>query len=145
MDNPRAKIVWQTIFQGSLSFDKVYNGDKAITIQQSRMIYDCKSAVNRLALKNIYGKSWDKLKPNEMLMIEDLYWNGGNKLVGKYTKFFKHMILYTESSRLKYLTQGLIEVRENSNKEKIRGIQNRRNVQSEIGDSSKCSALVIRT
>ncbi len=75
-------------------------------------------------------------------MIEDLYWNGGNKLVGKYTKFFKHMILYTESSRLKYLTQGLIEVRENSNKERIRGIQNRRNVQSEIGDSSKCSAPV---
>lgn len=145
MDNPRAKIVWQTIFQGSLSFDKVYNGDKAITIQQSRMIYDCKSAVNRLELKNIYGKSWDKLKPNEMLMIEDLYWNGGNKLVGKYTKFFKYMILYTESSRLKYLIQGLIEVRENSNKERIRGVQNRRNVQSEIGDSSKCSAPVIRT
>ncbi|WP_375359330.1 hypothetical protein [Candidatus Tisiphia endosymbiont of Neophilaenus lineatus] len=38
---------------------------------------------------------------------------------------------------IKYLIQGLIEVRENSNKERIRGIQNRRNVQSEIGDSSQ--------
>ncbi|UCM86214.1 MAG: hypothetical protein LF885_03075 [Rickettsia endosymbiont of Culicoides impunctatus] len=138
MDNPKAKIVWQAIFQGLISFDKVYNGQQTITTQQSRMIYDYKSAVNRIELKNIYGKSWDKLKPNEMLMIEYLYWNGGNKLVGKFTKFFQHMVLYAESSKLKYIEQGLIEVREGSNKEKIRGIQNRRNVQSEIGDSSKC-------
>ncbi|MCC8372413.1 MAG: hypothetical protein LN568_06810 [Rickettsia endosymbiont of Pseudomimeciton antennatum] len=142
MDNPKARIVWQAIFQGLISFDKVYNGEQTITTQQSRMIYDYKSAVNRTELKNIYGKSWDRLKPNEMLMIEDLYWNGGNKLVGKFTKFFKHMVLYTESSKLKYLAQVLIEVREGSNKERVRGIQNRRNVQSEIGDSSKCPTLL---
>ncbi|WP_341748798.1 hypothetical protein [Candidatus Tisiphia endosymbiont of Sialis lutaria] len=142
MDNPEARIVWQAIFQGLISFDKVYNGQQTITTEQSRMIYDYKSATNRIELKNIYGKSWDKLKPNERLMIEDLYWNGGNKLVGKFTKFFQHMRLYAESSKLKYLEQGLIEVREGSNKEKIRGIQNRRNVQSEIGDSSKCLTLL---
>ncbi len=142
MDNPEARIVWQAIFQGLISFDKVYNGQQTITTEQSRMIYDYKSATNRIELKNIYGKFWDKLKPNEMLMIEDLYWNGGNKLVGKFTKFFQHMVLYAESSKLKYLEQGLIEVREGSNKEKIRGIQNRRNVQSEIGDSSKCPTLL---
>lgn len=142
MDNPEARIVWQAIFQGLISFDKVYNGQQTITTEQSRMIYDYKSAANRIELKNIYGKSWNKLKPNERLMIEDLYWNGGNKLVGKFTKFFQHMRLYAESSKLKYLEQGLIEVREGSNKEKIRGIQNRRNVQSEIGDSSKCLTLL---
>lgn len=50
-----------------------------------------------------------------MLMIEDLYQNGGNK----------RMILYTESSKLNNLAPGLIEVRVGYDNERIRGIQNK--------------------
>ncbi len=42
MDNPRAKIVWQTIFQGSLSFDKVYNGDKATKLTLCKVLNSVK-------------------------------------------------------------------------------------------------------
>ncbi|WP_342270133.1 lysozyme family protein [Rickettsia endosymbiont of Orchestes rusci] len=38
------------------------------------------------------------------------------------------------SSELKYLKTALLEVRENSNPERNRGIQNRRNIQAEMGE-----------
>ncbi len=138
MDNSGAKNMWYKIFQNSLSFDQVYAGRQKITIKQSRMIYDCKIITNRRELKNTYSNYWDKLRANEMLMIEDLYWNGGNMLVGITTKFFNHIMLYLQTSELKYLALALSEVKERSNKEKNLGIQNRRNVQCEIGNSAKC-------
>ncbi len=77
-------------------------------------------------------------------MIEDLYYNGGNKLVGKGTRFHKNITAYTKTSDKKHLDNALIEVKERSNPERFihpkigRGIQNRRNVQAEMGASHKC-------
>lgn len=137
MDALGAKGVWQQIFADQLSFDKVYNGTLAITKQQSRKLYEHKIRLNRKELKVIYGNSWHQFKANERLMIEDLYWNGGNRLVGKTTKFFKFITGYVETKQDKLLVEALTEIKERSNKERIKGIQNRRNVQSEIGNSLK--------
>ncbi len=137
MDALGAKGVWQQIFADQLSFDKVYNGTLAITKPQSRKLYEYKIKLNRKELKVIYGNSWHQLKANEKLMIEDLYWNGGNKLVGKTTKFFKLITGYVETKKHDLLIEALTEIKERSNKEKIKGIQNRRNAQSEIGNSLK--------
>lgn len=138
MDALGAKVVWQKIFAHQLSFDKVYSGPLTITKQQSRKIYEYKIRLNRKELKVIYSNSWHQFKANERLMIEDLYRNGGNKLVGKATKFFKLITGYVETKKHDLLIEALTEIKERSNKEKIKGIQNRRNAQSEIGNSLKC-------
>lgn len=138
MDALGAKEIWQQVFANQLSFDKVYSGTLTITKQQSRKLYKYKVRLNRKELKVIYSNSWHQFKANERLMIEDLYWNGGNKLVGKATKFFKLITKYVETKKHDLLTEALTEIKERSNREKIKGIQNRRNAQSEIGNSLKC-------
>ena len=138
MDTYKSKEVWQQIFANQVSFDAVYNGKAAITAQQSRKLYEYKIRLNRLELEVIYSNFWCKFKANERLMIEDLYWNGGNKLAGKATRFFCYITKYASTKKLEFLLEALTEIKERSNKEKIKGIQNRRNLQSEIGNSSKC-------
>jgi hypothetical protein len=86
----------------------------------------------------MYGNFWHKFKANERLMVEDLYWNGGNRLVGKATRFFRCITQYLQTKQSELLVEALTEIKERSNKEQIKGIQNRRNIQSEIGNSIKC-------
>lgn len=138
MDALGAKEIWQQIFANQLSFDQVYSGKLAITAEQSRKLYEHKIRFNRKELEVMYGNFWHQFKANERLMVEDLYWNGGNRLVGKATRFFRCITQYLATKELGLLVEALTEIKERSNKEKIKGIQNRRNIQSEIGNSIKC-------
>jgi len=132
MDSPTARKVWQQIFNGFLPFDEVYHG-RSITINQSRKIYTYVIANNRAELQYIYYNYWHRLKANELVMIEDLYWNGSSKLVGLRTNFYKYMVNFAITSDKKYLEKALIEVKLYSNRENSKGIQNRRNAQWEMG------------
>ncbi|WP_341793266.1 MULTISPECIES: hypothetical protein [unclassified Rickettsia] len=134
MDSPYAERIWQEIFGYAISFYRVKEGKQPITKEQSRLLFSYVKTSNRLELITLYQVAWHRLKANEQAMIEDLYWNGGGKLVGKKTNFYKNIILYITSSELKYLKTALLEVRENSNPERNRGIQNRRNIQAEMGE-----------
>ncbi|MFY9589341.1 hypothetical protein [Rickettsia endosymbiont of Halotydeus destructor] len=134
MDTSYAEKIWYKIFGSSISFQQVKEGEKSITKEQSQLLFNYIKANNRLELQTIYKEIWSKLKANEQVMIEDMYWNGGNKLVGIKTNFYQNMILYGTSLELKYLMIALLEVRKNSNPEGNRGIQNRRNIQAEMGE-----------
>lgn len=141
MDSPTAKKTWQQIFNGFLPFDEVYHG-RNITISQSRKIYTYVIANNRTELQYIYYNYWHRLKANELVMIEDLYWNGSSKLVGIRTNFYHNIVNFAITADKKYLEKALTEVKLYSNRENSKGIQNRRNAQYEMGSPISVSKLV---
>jgi GH24 family phage-related lysozyme (muramidase) len=141
MDSVSARIIWEEAIGCSVSFTKAKNKEVGITKEQAFDLYLSVKMRNTRELQNIYANSWEKLKPNEKLMIQDLYFNAGSKLVGRQTRFYKNILHYSSTANPMYLQEALIEVKERSNREKItnprlaRGIQNRRNVQATMGDS----------
>jgi hypothetical protein len=143
MSDPAAKTLWGKAFAGindAPSFDDVMAGKAQITAEEALKLYHGVRAVKRGELSVLYEPHWDKFKPNEQLMIEDLYYNSGNRIVGRKTSVRAHMMDYGDTKDPASL-KSAVEVVKNANKEpdKIRaGIQKRRDAQAELGDSAKC-------
>lgn len=140
MDTAGSRTVWSEALGQKIPFDRTKRGEIGITIEQAFMLYSRSRMINLKELNGIYGSAWKLLRANEKLMIEDLYFNAGNKLVGRQTRFYKNIINYTETSNIGHLKEAIVEVRERSNLERISnpalalGIQNRRNVQAAMGE-----------
>lgn len=134
MKRDKAKKEWDKAFQGAINFDDAYNNKVKITKAQALVLFDVSIKNRRKEVKKYYDI--DKLKLNELLAVEDLYYCGP-KLAGKDTNFRKLMNLYTKTSDPEYLKEAVDEVLYRSNKERITGMQNRRDAQAEMLNSLK--------
>ncbi len=140
MSDSSAKQYWKDAIGSEVDFNAAKIGEISITEE-----YDQVRSSKLCELQNIYGPEWFKLKPNEQAMIEDLYYNGGTGLVGKRTRFYKHIVDYANNGNPDKLTSVITEVVEHSisledpkNPNILAGLQKRRNFQAALGDSNKC-------
>jgi hypothetical protein len=133
------------------SFDHVRDGTNNLVQPQIDVLFNASADIREKDLKEVFGKHWDKLKPNERLAVEDLYFNGGDKLVYgspkkdknnnivkdkdgntefyKSTNFYNDIVAYTNTGDPKLLDSALCEIKNHSNHvpEKYRkGLMNRR-------------------
>jgi hypothetical protein len=142
MQAPGAREVWGKVIGDKVSFDEAIAGRARVTENQAEDLFRYKINQNQKELKKIYP-DWDKFKPNEKIMIEDLYYNNPQKFVGDKTNFYKHATAYVKTSDPKHWDKALWEVKHNSNKERYtnpklaKGIQIRRDGEHEAGVSDK--------
>ncbi len=136
MDTDGAEKLWNEFFHSDVDFESVYWGLEKLTWKDVDQFFEYCVRERKKEIKRIYSQIFHKLKLNERFAIEDLYFNGP-KLVKKGTKFHEYIHQYYETNDIKYLHKAVDEVRYYSNPKKIRGLQNRRNEQADILDSSK--------
>ncbi|MBN8828871.1 MAG: hypothetical protein J0H68_09210 [Sphingobacteriia bacterium] len=147
LENPNAKQELINAFAEhniNVSFEDVFNGKRVLNDKEIKVLFDYSTRVRENELRRTFGEEiWKgKLTPNERLAIEDLYYTGGNSLVGKQTSFFKNIKEYASTHDQKYLDAAIHEVTERSNPkinpktgkiyEDWEGKQNRREVQGEM-------------
>jgi len=81
----QARTEWNAAFGGSVSFDDVYNNRVQLNNSQIRQLYDYSVSSRESEVARIYRNI--DLTPSQRLVIEDLYFNGGPRLVENGTKF----------------------------------------------------------
>lgn len=143
MDLPDARLAWQHVFQGSVSFDAVYQKQRTLTEgeMQALLTYDLAHRENQL--QKIYKSIWTFLHPNERLAIESAYYNAPRTVNGD-TRFWQHLHVYVEKKELEGLKQAVFELKERSNPEPPhvrQGIQNRRDSEAEMLSSFKLATF----
>jgi hypothetical protein len=142
MSDPSAPKEWDKAFGGAISFDAVKNGTRILDKEEVYQLFQYSLTSRREELKTHFGDDWEKLKPNEKLAIEDMYFNTPS-IVTKYkkgeklteTEFSKNIKAYCATSDLRDLEKAVKEVRDNSNKRnelgiKPPGIENRRKLEA---------------
>ena len=137
MDRVDARSEWNAAFGSSISFDDVYNNRVQLTNSQVRQLFDY-SAIKRenelFGNNGIYKNIAGELTANQMLAIEDMYFNlpslvkGTSDGNGKYTgtSFFKNLDQYAKTGNQNYLDEALTQILTGSNKANDTGISNRR-------------------
>ncbi|MES2215226.1 MAG: phage minor head protein [Pseudomonadota bacterium] len=135
MDDNAARRLWTGAFGDSLDFDEFYDG-KEIEEEHAQILFNYVRDVKRQELKNIFGADWDKLKGNERIMLEDIYYNSPRQL----RKCIDHIKLYLKTSDVNHLISALEKIKsvEGVDASIIRGIQVRRNAQYILGSSPEC-------
>ena len=70
---------WKEAFgKNGPDYDKVHDKERQLTQKEVEQLYAYMVGKREKQLREeIYPKVWDKLKPNERLAIEDLFYNGG--------------------------------------------------------------------
>ena len=132
MDAPSAREQWKQAFANAKDkpdFDKVKSKKQRLTKDQITALFNVAVESRVEELKRSYGDAWDKLKPNEKLAIEDLYYNGPS-LVSRGTCFHENIQCYVATGDRTHLEHALWEVAENSNPKHHAGMQNRREAQT---------------
>jgi hypothetical protein len=136
MDDPASKAYWEGYFEGSRDFMRVYRGEENLNIEEINGLFYYVLDSKRKYLEVLYQKIFHKLKLNERLVLEDLYYHGPS-MVGQNTAFYKYLHLYYETGSKEYIDRVIHEVRHRSNPTKCRGIQRRRDIQATVLDSTK--------
>lgn len=132
MDAANAKLAWDQVFAGDkLDFNLARNGKISLSEDQIRKLFDYSVGIRGKEVKELYKEIFYKLRMNEQLAIEDLYFNSP-KLVKKDTSFYKHMHEYYKDGKIDHLKVAVEEVRLHSNPTKNKGIQERRNRQADL-------------
>jgi hypothetical protein len=141
MDRPESRAEWIAAFAGHTvpNFDAVRSGQISLKDDEVRLLFNRSLSARENYLKSIYAATWNSLLPNERLAVEDLNYNGGNGLVGAKTNFKKNLDGYVAAQAKGNLDEAqrcldcsLWEVKVNSNREKSKGLQNRRDSQAEM-------------
>ncbi len=118
---------------------RVYEGQKKLTDEHVGQIFKESIRVRLIALRDIYGSDWDKLRANERMAILSLYFNFPG-LVNRGANFRKQIGKYVETSDVRYLLEAIKEILERSNPDNHEGIQSRREAEAELLSSHKCPA-----
>lgn len=118
-------------------FAKVAGGEINLSREDIAVVFkDC--VQGRLSdLKGLYGKTWQKLRANERIAIHSLYFNNP-RLANHKTQFYQHIMKYGETKDPKYLKLAVEEVEKRSNRDKNPGIQNRRDAEAALLNSTQC-------
>ncbi len=128
MDSDSARAEWHEVFGNSVNFDDVYHGQRLDNDQISRLFdYSSSSREGELFGKvGTYHDIADNLTPYQRLAIEDLYYTGGNKFVGKGTDFYNEIREYVKTGDYGHLNNVLTQVMDCSNGKLEPGLANRR-------------------
>ncbi len=152
MGRGEARQEWNNAFKNEdkvPDFDDVYKGNKKLTKEEMRTLFDHSAKVREKELEIIYRDTWKKMSPNEKLMTESLYYNGGEKIVGnirdkdgniiRETRYFQNIKKYIQTGDEKYLQEVYKEVNERSNPKDDNGnlqvAKRRREAEAKIGYS----------
>ncbi len=138
MDADGGRDAWNSFFKGGVDFDEVYKGKARLNTIQIDDFFAYNLKLRRAEIYKNYKNIYEKLRLNERLVLEDLYYNGPS-LVYKESAFYKYINTYYNTGDIKYLEKAVYEVRYRSNKTKNKGIQVRRNMQATILDSTKAN------
>ena len=131
MDADGARNDWNKSLS-DVSFDDAYNGKISLNDEQIKRLFDYSIDIRQNQIINTYGQNiWNKLKPNEKLVIEDAYFNSP-KLVDRSSNFYKHITKYAETGDKDYLKGAIFELEKRSNPYHENGIQNRRDAEAEM-------------
>lgn len=136
MDEIDSRTYWNSAFNNKIDFDLAKSGNIELTEQQIRILYNHSVNIREEDLRNYYFPIFSKLRLNERLAIEDAYFNLPS-LVDYRSNFMRHIKEYYRTGDQRYLLEAVDEIKYRSNKKKIRGIQNRRNKQAVLLDSTK--------
>ena len=138
MSAPGARAEFQRALP-HVPFDQVYDGKRRLTQAEVRALTDVSLNSRVHTLRKIYGAVWDQLAPNERLAIESLCYHGLS-LVTSNTRFTQAIKLYYETGETAYLQKAIDEIRHHSNPERHPGIQNRREAEADLLNSTQCPA-----
>lgn len=136
MDEIDARNNWNSAFYNQIDFDSAKSGNIELTEQQIRILYNHSINIREEDLRNYYFPIYQMLKLNERLAIEDAYFNLP-RLVDSRSNFMKHIREYYRTGERIKLLQAVDELKHRSNPKRIPGIQNRRNKQAELLNSTK--------
>lgn len=136
MDRSTAKEEWQAALGNAVDFDKVKEGVAKLTNEQVRELFNHSVSTREGELRSMYGPLFNDLRANERLAIEDGYFNAPS-IIDKSTRFYQHMHDYYSSGDTTHLDKALNELKNHSNRDKIPGIQNRRNREHDMLNSQK--------
>jgi hypothetical protein len=113
---------WNAAFAASPAkpdFDKVKSGEVDLTQDQINTLFNYSADHRESVLKKSFGPEiWAKLKYNERLAIEDIFYNGGFNLVGDKTHFHQEIDKYALTGKREHLDNALWEISRKSNDEK---------------------------
>ena len=157
MDRDGARKEWKAAFAALPAaerpdFDKVRGQTATLNQEQINTLFNHAANTREQELKHLYTPAtWDALKPNERLAVEDIYYNGGQTLAGKGTYFYENIQRYAETKDKSHLERALWEIAHNSNASKRKGkadaegIQNRRNAQAAMLNSYDANIETLST
>lgn len=132
MDHAGAKEEWIQALGHDISFSASYVGDRELNKDNVHKLFLYASRKRRdELLKHHYAAIWHNLRPNEMLAIEDAYFNAP-ALVKSGTRFHSHICDYVGRKDPSFLKAAVDEIRYRSNRTQHPGIQHRREVEAEM-------------
>lgn len=142
-DKKGGRADWDKAFKNNdadnkdkVDFDEAYDGKLQLTQEQVDQLLDHSIKIRVAELEQIYKESWSKLRANERITIISAYFNCPG-LVLTETDFYKKITKYAKNSDEKDLLAAVTEIKEKSNSKKSKGIQNRRDCEAAMLDSTK--------
>lgn len=127
---------WDKVFGGKISFHDALNGQIKLSDKQVQELFNYSYESRYEKLTKTYGAYWNYLRPNEKMAIICANFNSP-KLVKEGTEFKRNIINYIQTGDSTYLNYSYVELRDKSNRKKDPNIQNRRNFEAELLNSSK--------
>ena len=125
-----ARAEWEQVFGGSVSFDKVMQGELDLTDEQVEKLakFSINTRINKLETTH-YQAIWSKMPINEKTAIISLFFNA-ETLANDKTKLCQYMHNYYKTGNKHCLVEAVTEVRDRSNKHHEKGVQMRRNCEA---------------
>ncbi len=135
-----ARREWDKAFADAAtrpSFDKVFSGEARLSSTQIETLYQYAITTRENEIRAEYKSAWNALKANEKLAIQDAFYNGGYRIVGRSTKFYRAIMDYTknaqtENDRKDHLVDALFELKFRSNINNVPGLKRRRASEAEM-------------
>lgn len=128
MEGAGAKMYWANVVGETPRFEDVKNGEASITKSQALELFWHVRNTHKQILKNYYQSAFDKLPVYVQLVMEDLYYNTGGRIVGKGTNFYNNILKYSSTRDIKYLTFAAKAI-DNYYSVLAKGAQNRGKIQ----------------
>ena len=138
MDQPGAVQQWNEAFKNpdgsiAVSFDEVYCGKRKLKDKEIDRLFDYSVRIREKELTRSYSRNtWNKLKPNERLAIESIYFNRP-KLVRGGSDIQDFMRDYLRTSDVVYLKRAMAKILAN-----LDGLGDRRHAEAAMLSSHEC-------
>lgn len=140
MDRGEAKREWDAAFDEvgmEVPFQDVYDGNRDLSDGEIKILFDFSVKTREDELKVMFGKeAWkNKLRYNEKLAIEDIFYNSGYIYLKAGQPLREYLKKYVDTGNKEFLKQAVFEVKNNC-VDKIKadytGMQARRDAEAEM-------------
>jgi hypothetical protein len=118
MNAEGARETWKKVFHKKIDFDEAKVGKVELTKEQVMKLFNesIKERENYLKKDSMYGKIFNKLRLNERLALEDLYFQGGNTVIGIKGKFRQYLHDYYKDGKEENLRMAIGEIKKSITK-----------------------------